>query len=75
MECFEAYGSVKRLAMLSPGLKVLAPVLPSASPSTMPVMFVALFDRAGQITDSDYSISVLAGAFIAIGIHRALRSP
>jgi hypothetical protein len=39
------------------------------------LMFVALFDRAGQITDSDYSISVLAGAFIAIGIHRALRSP
>jgi hypothetical protein len=39
------------------------------------LMLVALFDRAGQITDSDYSISVLAGALIAIGIHRALRSP
>jgi hypothetical protein len=39
------------------------------------LMLVAVFDRAGQITDSDYSISVLAGALIAIGIHRALRSP
>ena len=39
------------------------------------LMLVALFDRAGQITDTDYSISVLAGALIAIGIHRALRSP
>jgi hypothetical protein len=39
------------------------------------LMLVAIFDRAGQITDTDYTISVLAGALIAIGIHRALRSP
>jgi hypothetical protein len=39
------------------------------------LLLVALFDRAGQITDGDYSISVIAGALIAIGLHRALRSP
>jgi uncharacterized membrane protein len=38
------------------------------------LMLVAIFDRAGQITDTDYTISVLAGALIAIGIYRALRS-
>jgi hypothetical protein len=39
------------------------------------LMLVALFDRAGQITDTDYSISVLAGALIGMGICRAVRSP
>lgn len=39
------------------------------------LLLVAVFDRAGQITDADYSISVIAGALIAIGLHRALRSP
>ena len=39
------------------------------------LVLVALFDRAGQITDTDYSISVIAGALIAIGLQRALRSP
>jgi hypothetical protein len=39
------------------------------------LLLVAVFDRAGQITDSDYSISVIAGALIAIGLHRALRTP
>jgi len=39
------------------------------------LLLVAIFDRAGQITDADYSISVIAGALIAIGLHRALRTP
>jgi hypothetical protein len=39
------------------------------------LLVVAIFDRAGQITDVDYSISVIAGALIAIGLHRALRTP
>ena len=39
------------------------------------LLVVAIFDRAGQITDIDYSISVIAGALIAIGLQRALRSP
>ena len=39
------------------------------------LLLVAIFDRAGQITDADYSISVIAGALIAIGLQRALRSP
>lgn len=39
------------------------------------LLLVAIFDRAGQITDADYSISVIAGALIAIGMHRALRTP
>lgn len=39
------------------------------------LLLVAIFDRAGQITDADYSISVIAGALIAIGLHRGLRSP
>jgi hypothetical protein len=39
------------------------------------LVLVAIFDRAGQITDADYSISVIAGALIAIGLHRALRTP
>ena len=39
------------------------------------LLLVAIFDRAGQITDADYSISVIAGALIAIGLHRALRRP
>ncbi len=39
------------------------------------LLLVAVFDRAGQITDADYSISVIAGALIAIGLHRALRTP
>ena len=39
------------------------------------LVLVALFDRAGQITDTDYSISVIAGALIAIGLQRALRTP
>jgi hypothetical protein len=39
------------------------------------VLLVAIFDRAGQIPDADYSISVIAGALIAIGLHRALRTP
>ena len=39
------------------------------------LLLVAIFDRAGQITDADYSISVIAGALIAIGLHRTLRSP
>ena len=39
------------------------------------LLVVAIFDRTGQITDFDYSISVIAGALIAIGLHRALRSP
>jgi len=38
------------------------------------LLLVAIFDRAGQISDADYSISVIAGALIAIGLHRALRS-
>jgi hypothetical protein len=39
------------------------------------LLLVAIFDRAGQISDGDYSISVIAGALIAIGLHRALRTP
>ena len=39
------------------------------------LLLVAVFDRAGQITDADYSISVILGALIAIGLHRALRTP
>lgn len=39
------------------------------------LLLVALFDRAGQITDTDYSISVIAGALIAIALQRALRMP
>jgi hypothetical protein len=39
------------------------------------LLVVAIFDRAGQITDVDYSISVIAGALIAIGLYRALRTP
>jgi uncharacterized membrane protein YeaQ/YmgE (transglycosylase-associated protein family) len=39
------------------------------------LLLVAIFDRAGQITDADYFISVIAGALIAIGLHRALRTP
>ena len=39
------------------------------------LLLVAVFDRAGQITDTDYAISVIAGALIAIGLHRALRTP
>jgi len=39
------------------------------------LLLVALFDRAGQITDTDYSISVIVGAGIAVGLHRALRTP
>jgi hypothetical protein len=39
------------------------------------LLLVAIFDRAGQITDADYSISVIACALIAIGLHRALRTP
>jgi len=37
------------------------------------LLLVALFDPRGQITDVD-AISVLAGALIAVGINRALRS-
>jgi hypothetical protein len=37
------------------------------------LLLVAIFDQAGQITDADYCISVIAGALIAIGIQRALR--
>jgi hypothetical protein len=36
------------------------------------LLLVAAFDPRGQITDVD-SISVLAGALIAVGINRALR--
>jgi len=39
------------------------------------LLVVAVFDRAGQITDIDYSISVIAGTLIAIGLHRGLRTP
>jgi hypothetical protein len=37
------------------------------------LLLVALFDRAGQITDTDYSISVITGALLAIGLRRTLR--
>jgi hypothetical protein len=37
------------------------------------LLIVALFDPRGQITDVD-SISIVAGALIAVGINRALRS-
>ncbi len=37
------------------------------------LLLVALFDPRGQITDVD-SISLVAGALIAVGINRALRS-
>ena len=37
------------------------------------LLLVAAFDPRGQITDVD-SISVIAGALIAVGINRALRS-
>jgi hypothetical protein len=37
------------------------------------LLLVAVFDPRGQITDVD-SISVIAGAVVAIGINRALRA-
>ena len=37
------------------------------------LLLVAVFDPRGQITDVD-SISVVAGALIAVAINRALRS-
>ena len=37
------------------------------------LLLVAVFDPRGQITDVD-SISAVAGALIAVGINRALRS-
>lgn len=36
------------------------------------LLLVAVFDPRGQITDVD-TISVIGGALIAVGIHRALR--
>lgn len=36
------------------------------------LLLVALFDPRGQITDMD-SISIVAGALLAVGINRALR--
>lgn len=36
------------------------------------LLLVAVFDPRGQITDMD-SISIVAGALVAIGINRALR--
>jgi hypothetical protein len=36
------------------------------------LLLVAIFDPRGQITDVD-TISVIGGALIAVGIHRALR--
>ena len=37
------------------------------------LLLVAVFDPRGQITDVD-SISVVAGALVAVGLNRALRS-
>ena len=37
------------------------------------ILLVALFDRHGQIGDSDYTISAAAGALVAVGLNRALR--
>jgi hypothetical protein len=37
------------------------------------MLLVAIFDPRGQITDVD-SISAIAGALIAVGINRSLRS-
>jgi hypothetical protein len=39
------------------------------------LLLVAIFDHAGQIPDTDYFISVIAGAGIAIGLHRVVRNP
>jgi hypothetical protein len=36
------------------------------------LLLVALFDPRGQLTDVD-TISVIGGALIAVGIHRAFR--
>jgi uncharacterized paraquat-inducible protein A len=36
------------------------------------LLLVALFDPRGQITDMD-TISIVAGALLAVGINRALR--
>jgi hypothetical protein len=39
------------------------------------LLLVAIFDHTGQIPDTDYFISVIAGAGIAIALHRAVRNP
>jgi len=37
------------------------------------LLAVSLFDQHGQGTDTEYSIAVVAGALIAVGIHRMVR--
>jgi len=37
------------------------------------LLVVSLFDQHGQGTDTEYSLSVIAGALIGVGIHRIIR--
>ena len=37
------------------------------------LLLVAIFDHRGQLGDVDYSIAIIAGGLIGVGLHRALR--
>jgi zinc transporter ZupT len=37
------------------------------------LLMISLFDQHGRGTDTEYFLSVVAGALIAVGIHRVVR--
>ena len=37
------------------------------------LLAIAILDQRGQNTDTEYSIAVVAGALLAVGLHRLLR--